>query len=444
MNSLRLDFTYGLEAGNALRKLTEQQDGSAVAALQERIAKAYRTLLDGTGAGNDFLGWVRLPEQISEAETEAMIAKAEEFKKKSELFVCIGIGGSYLGTRAVTEALKPQLAAAMPGCPAIVYAGHQLGQDYMNELLELLDKHDYTLCVISKSGTTTEPAIAFRLLRNHLEKKYGKEEARQRIVAITDRAKGALRTLATEEGYTTYVVPDNIGGRYSVLSPVGLFPLAVAGVDIKALVAGAAQMQARLITPHLDWASNIAAQYALFRQIQYVEKGKKVELLVNFEPRFYYLSEWWKQLYGESEGKQGKGLFPSNAGFTTDLHSLGQYIQEGERRFFESVLSLEKQHTSIVIPQEERNLDGMNFVAGKEMAYVNQKAEEGTLMAHSEQGNVPVLRIVVPQLTALHIGELIYFFEFACGLSGYSMDVNPFDQPGVEAYKQNMFRLLGK
>ncbi len=444
MKSLRLDFTYGLEAGQTLAGLVERQESSTVTALKESIGQAYRTLLDGTGAGNDFLGWVRLPAQIPASELDAMISKAEDFKKKSQLFVCIGIGGSYLGTRAVTEALKPQLASRMPGCPAIVYAGHQLGQDYMNELLELLDHNDYTLCVISKSGTTTEPAIAFRLLRNHLEKKYGKDEARQRIVAITDRAKGALRTLATEEGYTTYVVPDNIGGRYSVLSPVGLFPLAVAGIDIKALVSGAAQMQERLITDQLDWAGNIAAQYALFRQIQYTEYGKKVELLVNFESRFYYLSEWWKQLYGESEGKQGKGLFPSNAGFTTDLHSLGQYIQDGERLFFESVLSLEKQNTRIVIPQDERNLDDMNFVAGKEMAYVNQKAEEGTLMAHSEQGNVPVLRICVPELNALHIGELIYFFEFACGLSGYSMNVNPFDQPGVEAYKQNMFRLLGK
>ncbi|MCM1531493.1 MAG: glucose-6-phosphate isomerase [Bacteroides sp.] len=443
MESLRLDFTYGLDAGKTLQSLAERKDADTPA-LKDRIEKAYRTLLDGNGAGNGFLGWIRLPEQIRAEELDTMIAKAEDFKQKSQLFVCIGIGGSYLGTRAIIEALKPQLADRMPGCPAVIYAGHQLGQDYMNELLSLLDSHDYTLCVISKSGTTTEPAIAFRLLRNHLEKKYGKEEARQRIVAITDRTKGALRTLATEEGYTTYVVPDDIGGRYSVLSPVGLFPLAVAGIDIKALVKGAAQMQERLISDTIDWTGNIAAQYALFRQMQYVGNGKKVELLVNFEPRFYYLSEWWKQLYGESEGKQGKGLFPSNAGFTTDLHSLGQYIQDGERLFFESVLSLDRQHTRISIPQDGRNLDGMNFVAGKEMAFVNQKAEEGTLMAHSGQGNVPVLRICVPELNERYLGQLIYFFEFACGLSGYSMDVNPFDQPGVEAYKQNMFQLLGK
>lgn len=442
MNNIHLDFTYGLERSRMLQNLLEKKDFSATE-IKESIEKAYRTLLDGNGAGNDFLGWVRLPREISDSELDAIQLKADEFKKKAELFVCIGIGGSYLGTRAVAEALKPQLGDRMEGCPKIIYAGHHLGQDYMAELLELLDKKDYTLCVISKSGTTTEPAIAFRLLRNHLEKKYGKKEACQRIVAITDRSKGALRTLANEEGYTTYIVPDNIGGRYSVLSPVGLFPLAVAGVDIKALVKGAAMMQDRLAGT-LDWSDNIAAQYALFRQVQYQQEGKKVELLVNFEPRFYYLSEWWKQLYGESEGKQGKGLFPCNAGFTTDLHSLGQYIQDGERLFFESVLSLEKQQRSLLIPQDERNLDGMNFVAGKEMAYVNHKAEEGTLMAHSEQGKVPVLRICIPELNALYIGQLIYFFEFACGLSGYSMDVNPFDQPGVEAYKKNMFRLLGK
>lgn len=442
MNNIHLDFTYGLERGRMLQNLLGKKDFSATE-IKESIEKAYRTLLDGNGAGNDFLGWVRLPREISDSELDAIQLKADEFKKKAELFVCIGIGGSYLGTRAVAEALKPQLGDRMEGCPKIIYAGHHLGQDYMAELLELLDKKDYTLCVISKSGTTTEPAIAFRLLRNHLEKKYGKKEACQRIVAITDRSKGALRTLANEEGYTTYIVPDNIGGRYSVLSPVGLFPLAVAGVDIKALVKGAAMMQDRLAGT-LDWSDNIAAQYALFRQVQYQQEGKKVELLVNFEPRFYYLSEWWKQLYGESEGKQGKGLFPCNAGFTTDLHSLGQYIQDGERLFFESVLSLEKQQRFLLIPQDERNLDGMNFVAGKEMAYVNHKAEEGTLMAHSEQGKVPVLRICIPELNALYIGQLIYFFEFACGLSGYSMNVNPFDQPGVEAYKKNMFRLLGK
>lgn len=443
MNNIRLDFTYGLESGRMLQNLLEKKD-SVATEIKESVEKAYRTLLDGNGAGNDFLGWVRLPREIPVQDLNDIQAKADEFKKKAELFVCIGIGGSYLGTRAVVEALKPQLGDRIEGCPKVIYAGHHLGQDYMAELLELLDRKDYTLCVISKSGTTTEPAIAFRLLRNHLEKKYGKKEACQRIVAITDQSKGALRTLANEEGYTTYVVPDNIGGRYSVLSPVGLFPLAVAGVDIKALVEGAAQMQDLLATPSLDWNENIAAQYALFRQLQYQESGKKVELLVNFEPRFYYLSEWWKQLYGESEGKQGKGLYPSNAGFTTDLHSLGQYIQDGERLFFESVLSVESQHRSLLIPQEERNLDGMNFVAGKEMAYVNQKAEEGTLLAHSEQGKVPVLRICVPGLNARYIGQLIYFFEFACGLSGYSMNVNPFDQPGVEAYKKNMFRLLGK
>ena len=444
MDSISLDFSHGNEAGSLMEELLKGKAAAGLAKQQEAVSQAYNTLLQGNGKGNDFLGWIRLPEEIQAETLEDISAKAEEFRKKSELFICIGIGGSYLGTRAIIEALKPQLSDRMPGAPAVIYAGHQLNQDYMNELLALLDKHEYTVCVISKSGTTTEPAIAFRLIREHLTAKYGKAEAGKRIAAITDRQKGALRTLADTEGFPSYVVPDNIGGRFSVLSPVGLFPLAVAGIDIKSLIKGAADMQKRLTAPALDWEKNIAAQYALFRQYQYVQQHKKVELLVNFDSRFHFLSEWWKQLYGESEGKEGKGLFPSNAGFTTDLHSLGQYIQEGERLFFETVLSLENQHTRLQIPSDGENLDGMNFVAGKEMAYVNRKAEEGTILAHARQGNVPVLRISVPRLNAFHIGQLIYFFEFACGLSGYSMDVNPFDQPGVEAYKKNMFRLLGK
>ncbi len=444
MDSITLDFRYGNETGSMMKDLLEGKTSPALSEQKAAVSRAYETLLQGTGKGNEFLGWIRLPGEIEEKALNEMLAKAEEFRKKSELFVCIGIGGSYLGTRAIIEALKPQLSDRMPDAPAVIYAGHHLNQDYMNELLALLDKHDYTVCVISKSGTTTEPAIAFRLIREHLVSKYGKAEACQRIAAITDRQKGALRTLADSEGLTTYEVPDNIGGRFSVLSPVGLFPLAVAGIDIKFLIKGAADMQKNLATPALDWQQNIAAQYALFRQYQYVKQGKKVELLVNFDARFHFLSEWWKQLYGESEGKEGKGIFPSNAGFTTDLHSLGQYIQEGERLFFETVLSLENPHTQLQIPQDGQNLDGMNFVAGKEISYVNKKAEEGTMLAHSEQGNVPVLRIRIPRLNAFHIGQLIYFFEFACGLSGYAMNVNPFDQPGVEAYKKNMFRLLGK
>ncbi len=443
MDAISLHFRYGNEAGSMMEELLKGHE-TALAEQKADVARAYQTLLQGNGKGNDFLGWVRLPEEIEGKALDEMLAKADEFRKKSEIFVCIGIGGSYLGTRAIIEALKPQLSDRIPGSPSVIYAGHQLNQDYMNELLALLDKHDYTVCVISKSGTTTEPAIAFRLIRDHLTAKYGKTEACKRIAAITDSRKGALRTLADSEGFTTYTVPDNIGGRFSVLSPVGLFPLAVAGIDIKTLVQGAAQMQRMLIKPSLDWNTNLAAQYALFRQYQYVKQGKKVELLVNFDARFHFLSEWWKQLYGESEGKEGKGIFPSNAAFTTDLHSLGQYIQEGERLFFETVLSLENPNTRLLIPHDNQNLDGMNFVSGKEMAFVNQKAEEGTLIAHSEQGNVPVVRICIPYLNALHIGQLIYFFEFACGLSGYAMEVNPFDQPGVEAYKKNMFRLLGK
>lgn len=441
---IALDFQFGLEAGTLLQKAVNGQFAPELQPLKEKIERAHRMLLDGNGPGNDFLGWIELPAFLTEEALRPIHEKASEFREKSQIFVCIGIGGSYLGARAVIEALKPQLSPNLPASPIVLYAGHHLSEDYMKELLQRLDPFDYTLCVISKSGTTTEPAIAFRLLRAHLEKKYGKDEARRRIVAITDRAKGALKTLADKEGYTSYVVPDNVGGRYSVLTPVGLFPLAVAGIDLKKLAQGAQRMQNRLTTSVLDWNTNIAAQYALYRQFLYTSHNKKVELLVNFDPRFFYLCEWWKQLYGESEGKEGKGIFPSNAAFTTDLHSLGQYIQDGERLFLETVLSLEKTDAEILIPREEGDLDGMNFVAGKRISFVNEKAEEGTCMAHSQEGKVPVLRIRIPALDEYRLGELIYFFEFACGLSGYSMDVNPFDQPGVEAYKKNMFKLLGK
>lgn len=439
-----LDFRFGLEAGNLLQQAVNGRFAPELQPLKEKIEQAQRTLIEGNGPGNDFLGWIGLPELLTDESLRPICEKASEFRQKSQIFVCIGIGGSYLGSRAVIEALKPQLSPHLPASPIVLYAGHHLSEDYMKELLQMLDRFEYTLCVISKSGTTTEPAVAFRLLRAHLEKKYGKGEARRRIVAITDKAKGALKTLADKEGYTSYVVPDNVGGRYSVLTPVGLFPLAVAGINLKSLAEGAQKMQKQLKTDILDWHTNIAAQYALYRQFLYTSQNKKVELLVNFDPRFFYLSEWWKQLYGESEGKQGKGIFPSNAAFTTDLHSLGQYIQDGERLFLETVLSLEKTEAEIIIPQEDGNLDGMNFVAGKRISFVNEKAEEGTCMAHSQEGQVPILRIRIPALDEYRLGQLIYFFEFACGLSGYAMGVNPFDQPGVEAYKKNMFSLLGK
>lgn len=444
MKDISLDFRFGLEAGKSLQAAIAGDFSQDMLPLKEKIEHARRILLDGTGPGNDFLGWLRLPEMLTEEALAPILEKAAEFRKKSHVFVCIGIGGSYLGARAVIEALKPQLAPALPDSPLVLYAGHHLGEDYMAELLASLDRFEYTLCVISKSGTTTEPAIAFRLLRGHLEKKYGKAEARRRIVAITDKAKGALKILADQEGYTSYVVPDNVGGRFSVLTPVGLFPLAVAGIDIRALARGAQRMRQRLSGENLDWSSNIAAQYALFRQFLYQGKGKKIELLSSFDSRFHYLCQWWTQLFGESEGKQHKGLFPAQAAFTTDLHSLGQYIQDGERLFLETLLSLQEGNSRVEIPCDEENLDGMDFVAGKRVSFVNEKAEEGTCMAHSQEGGVPVLRIRIPSLDEASLGQLLYFFEYACALSGYAMDINPFDQPGVEAYKKNMFRLLGK
>lgn len=444
MENLKLDFRFGLEAGRLIESVIAGEKPDKLSGLQEKVEEAFQTLTREKGKGHEFLGWLRLPGRLSGEALAPVKEKAEDFRKKSQLLVCIGIGGSYLGTKALVECMTPQLTPFIMGYPRVVFAGHHLCEDYYSELLAVLEHYDYTVCVISKSGTTTEPAIAFRLVREHIEKKYGKEEARNRITVITDKERGALKTLADQEGYTSFVVPDNIGGRYSVLTPVGLFPLALSGIDISELAQGAQDMQELLCTPELDWSRNIAAQYTLFRQYLYKLQGKKVELLANFEPRLLYFGEWWKQLFGESEGKEGKGIFPASANFTTDLHSLGQYIQEGERLFFETVLSMENQNTELAVPFEESDLDKMNFVAGKRVSHVNEKAEEGTCMAHSQQGGVPVLRIRIPRLNEYCLGQLIYFFEFACGLSGYTLGVNPFDQPGVEAYKKNMFKLLGK
>lgn len=445
MKPLNIDFRFALKTGEAIESFLSKGhfEDTFLEKCIRNIENGFRTLISGNGPGNHFLGWLSLPEE-NISMVEEMMVRAKDFSQKSEVLVCIGIGGSYLGAKAIYEALKPQLSEKIEGFPKIIFAGHHLGEDYMSELIPILDKKEYTLCVISKSGTTTEPAVAFRILRNHIERKYGKKEAAKRIVAITDRAKGALKTLSDKEGYATYVVPDNVGGRYSVLSPVGLFPLAVAGVDIRQLLEGSAEMQKKLFTRELDWKSNIAAQYALFRNYLYTIEGKKIELLVNYDARLTYMSEWWKQLYGESEGKDHKGIYPCSANFTTDLHSLGQYIQEGERTFLETVLSISRQNTSLEIPSDPENLDGMNFVAGKRISYVNAKAEEGTCMAHAFEGSVPILRIEIPELTAYFLGQLVYFFEFACGISGYALGINPFDQPGVEAYKKNMFKLLGK
>jgi glucose-6-phosphate isomerase len=433
MNKLRIDLS------NIKNFISDQE----IEAFQKEIDLHYSSLFDKTGKGNEFLGWVDLPSKFDQQLFKQIEEDVARMRKNSEIFVVIGIGGSYLGARAVIESLGHQFYDIVEEKkhPYIIYAGHHLSEDYMAELLGILDHKNYALAVISKSGTTTEPAIVFRLLKNHLEKKYGKEGARQRIIAITDRQKGALKGLANREGYPTYVVPDDVGGRYSVLTPVGLLPIAMAGFDIRELVRGAADMEnfcrkSTAITENPVLAY-VAARNALYRS------GKQVEILVNYLPNLFYLTEWWKQLYGESEGKEGKGIFPAGVGFTTDLHSMGQYIQDGLRIIFETVLSVENSKNSLAIPLADDDADGLNYLAGMRIGYVNHMAELGTLQAHVD-GGVPNIRIVIPEINEYILGQLIYFFELACGLSGYVLGVNPFDQPGVEAYKKNMFALLGK
>ena len=415
-------------------------DKALVSSLESRISEVYETIYKKTGAGNDFLGWVNLPSEIDESLLADIEKTAAFLRQKSEIFVVIGIGGSYLGARAVIEALQNHFAPLTGEMPLIVYAGHNMSEDYLHDLMAILDKKDYSLAVISKSGTTTEPAIAFRILKQHIIKKYGEEEAASRIVAITDKARGALKQLANVKGYKTYIVPDDVGGRFSVLTPVGLLPIAMAGIDIRALVKGAVEMeQSCKSNPTVD---NLVSQYAVARQVLY-GMGKTNEIMVNYEPRLVYFSEWWKQLYGESHGKQHKGIFPASVTFSTDLHSMGQYIQDGLRNLFETVISVENSNHKLCIPMENEDLDQLNYIAGKRISEVNHKAELGTVLAH-EDGGVPNLRIVIPEVSEKVLGELIYFFEMACAVSGYMLDVNPFDQPGVEAYKKNMFALLGK
>lgn len=418
-------------------------DTNELKSLSAEVLEAKRTLLAGNGKGADFLGWVPLPAEIPAEVVDGIKADVERLASKAKVFVVIGIGGSYLGARAVIEALQGELGGlrADSRFPKVVYAGHTLSEDYYHELMGLLDSEDYAVAVISKSGTTTEPAVAFRIVKAHLEQKYGREEAAARIVAITDARKGALHDIAVEEGYRMYVIPDNVGGRFSVLTPVGLLPIAIAGFDIDRLLQGARDMRKVCIdSDSVD--ENPALLYAALRNILY-RKGKKVEMLVNFEPRLKYVSEWWKQLYGESEGKEGKGILPHSLCFTTDLHSMGQYVQEGERLMFETVLSVKAPQFGVAIPWDERNLDGINYLQSKSLTEINHNAELGTILAHCD-GGVPVLRIELPGIDEYVLGQLIYFFEFACGVSGYVLGVNPFDQPGVEAYKKNMFRLLGK
>ncbi|GAB4296675.1 MAG: glucose-6-phosphate isomerase [Marinilabiliales bacterium] len=400
---------------------------------------AYNKLINRNGAGNDFLGWMDLPEIIDNNILNKIQHTTQRLKKQSDIVVIIGIGGSYLGARAVINALSGHFKKNND-YPEIIYAGHNLCEDYHSELISYLDNFDYSIIVISKSGTTTEPALAFRIIKNHLEKKYGKNNITDRIVSITDKNKGALRTIADKEGYESYIIPDNVGGRFSVLSPVGLVPIATAGFNIKELVSGAKDAVKNAVND--DLSSNLSYLYAAVRNELY-KNHKYIELLVSFHSKLHYIQEWWKQLFGESEGKAHKGIFPASADFTTDLHSLGQYIQEGKRHIFETVLTVEQSLSTLIIPNDQDNNDGLNFLSDKRYSFVNSMAEKGTIVAH-HTGNVPVINISIPKLNEYYLGQLLYFYEFSCGFSAYMLDVNPFDQPGVEAYKKNMFALLGK
>ncbi len=409
--------------------------GLETQALRDAALAAKQTLESGSGAGNDFLGWLHLPSSIDEQQFQAIEQSAAQLRSECEYVISIGIGGSYLGGKAVIDALSNHFAAyRQDGGPKVLFAGSNIGEDYLYDLMDLVRGHKFGIIVISKSGTTTEPAIAFRLFKEMLEKQEGKEFASRNIIAITDSRRGALRRLAMEEGYATFVIPDNVGGRFSVLTPVGLLPIAVAGFDVRALVAGAVEMEKDGDEQVLDYA---IARNALYQQ------GRKIEILANFTPRLHFIAEWWKQLYGESEGKQHKGIFPASVDFTTDLHSMGQWIQDGERTIFETVLSVGDQQHEVIIPNDEADLDGLNYIAGKNVDYVNKMAELGTRLAHID-GGVPNLLITIPAVNERYMGQLIYFFEKACGVSGYMLGVNPFDQPGVEAYKKNMFALLEK
>ena len=414
-----------------------------IKALSLETLEAQSTLYKGDGQGNDYLGWLHLPKEIRDQQLDDIEQAVAGLKEKTEILVVVGIGGSYLGARAVNDALAHNFSHLMKEqkAPHMLFAGQNIGEDYMHELLELLEEYSYSIVAISKSGTTTEPALAFRILKNHLEKKVGLEEARDRIVAVTDSSKGALRQLADEEGYRSYVIPDNVGGRFSVFTPVGLIPLAICGVNIKELVSGAKEMSQRC-DPSVPFEENPAAVYAATRNALY-RSGKKIELLVNYQNKLHYVSEWWKQLYGESEGKEGLGIFPAAVDNSTDLHSMGQYIQEVERTLFETVLSVEKADHQVSIPGDPANLDQLNYLEGKNIDHVNKMAELGTILAHLD-GGVPNIRISIPALNARWLGQLLYFFENACGISGYMLGVNPFNQPGVEAYKKNMFALLEK
>ena len=427
MNAIKLDITKAAQFLNA----------DAVAALEPEVKKAHESLENGTCQGNDFLGWLHLPSSITPDFLADIKATAQTLRENCEAIVVAGIGGSYLGARAVIECLKNNFEELTP---RILFAGNNISEDYLSELTAYLKTRKFGVINISKSGTTTETALAFRLLRSQCEEQRGKEEARKVIVAVTDAKKGAARVTADKEGYKSYVIPDNVGGRFSVLTPVGLLPIACAGFDIEELVRGAQDMEKLCQTA--PYAENPAEQYAAVRNLLY-RAGKNIEILANYQPKLHYVNEWWKQLYGESEGKDNKGIFPAAVDLTTDLHSMGQWIQEGERNIFETVVSVEKSKYTVLFPHDEENLDGLNFLEGKRVDEVNKMAELGTQLAHVD-GGVPNIRISVPELTEYYIGQLLYFFEVACGISGNLLGVNPFNQPGVESYKKNMFALLNK
>lgn len=428
MNSIEFDYS----------KICNFVNQEELGVLYPEAQKALERLKDRTSKGSDYLGWLNLPVEITPEDLADIEKTAADLRACTQVVVVIGIGGSYLGARAVIEALSDSFHNYENAGMKVIFAGHNIGEDYYHELIQYLQDKEFGICVISKSGTTTEPAIAFRLLKELLEEKVGKEEAGRRIVAITDASKGALRTLADQERYKTFIIPDNVGGRFSVLTPVGLLPIAIAGFDIAALVKGAVEMRRICLSDD----KSIALEYAVARTALY-RKGYAIELLANFHPKLHYITEWWKQLYGESEGKENKGIFPAGADFTTDLHSMGQYIQQGMRMLMETVISVAKPDYKVEIPADAANLDKLNFLAGKRVDEVNKMAELGTQIAHVD-GGVPNMKVIMPALTAQYIGQLFYFFELACGISGSMLGVNPFDQPGVEAYKNNMFALLDK
>ena len=434
MKNITLDIT----------KAAQFLKAGAVEALEPQVKAAQEALENGTCPGNDFLGWLHLPTSISADFIKQLQDCANVLRENCEAIVVAGIGGSYLGARAVIEALSNSFAWLVgdKSNPTILFAGNNIGEDYLSELTDYLKDKKFGVINISKSGTTTETALTFRLLKKQCEEQRGKEEAKKVIVAVTDAKKGAARTCADKEGYTSFIIPDNVGGRFSVLTPVGLLPIACAGFDIAKLVEGAQSME-KACGKDVPFAENIAAQYAAVRNALYAEAGKKIEIMVNYQPKLHFMSEWWKQLYGESEGKDGKGIFPASCDFTTDLHSMGQWIQEGERTIYETVISVEKPNRTMLFPNDEENLDGLNFLAGKRVDDVNKMAELGTRLAHVD-GGVPNIRVSMPELNEYYLGQLIYFFELGCGISGNVLGVNPFNQPGVEAYKKNMFALLDK